>query len=142
MNSVFANIIGLWKLKRKVIAVDETQKARIREAERKLEEERLELQAMNSERFRYRFLERNRPWILQHLTDLLTPRTLQMIGPDGRPNIEYVREVYDDLMAMAPGARQLDDRSEISSDDGVDDIAERMVRCSTPHHLLYGVLAL
>lgn len=49
-----------------------------------LEQERLELQALNSERFRHRFLERNRPWILQHLTDLLTPRTLQNTGPDGQ----------------------------------------------------------
>ena len=38
-----------------------------------LEQERLELQALNSERFRHRFLERNRPWILQHLVELLTP---------------------------------------------------------------------
>lgn len=39
-----------------------------------LEQERLELQALNSERFRHRFVERNRPWILQHLAELLTPR--------------------------------------------------------------------
>ena len=65
-----------------------------------LEQERIELQAMNSERFRHRFLERNRPWILQHLVELLTPRTLEMPGPDGRPNIEYIRDVYNELMKM------------------------------------------
>ena len=35
-----------------------------------LEQERLELQALNSERFRHRFLDRNRPWILQHLVEV------------------------------------------------------------------------
>ena len=40
-----------------------------------LEQARLELRAMNSERFRHRFLERSKPWILQHLEELLTPRT-------------------------------------------------------------------
>lgn len=65
-----------------------------------LERERLDLQAMNSERFRHRFLERNRPWILQHLVELLTPRTLAMPGADGRPNVEYIRDVYNDLMKM------------------------------------------
>lgn len=56
-----------------------------------LEQERLELQALNSERFRHRFLERNRPWILQHLTDLLTPRTLQQAGPDGQVDVVFSR---------------------------------------------------
>ncbi|CAN0511208.1 unnamed protein product, partial [Ectocarpus sp. 12 AP-2014] len=82
-----------------------------------LEQERLELQALNSERFRHRFLERNRPWILQHLTDLLTPRTLQNTGPDGRPAVEYVRDVYAELMGMGEGVRRPGDRSDISSDE-------------------------
>ena len=63
-----------------------------------LEQERLELQALNSERFRHRFLERNRPWILQHLVELLTPRSLEQPGHDGRPVVEYVRDVYAELM--------------------------------------------
>ena len=82
-----------------------------------LEQERLELQALNSERFRHRFLERNRPWILQHLVELLTPRSLESIGPDGRPVVEYIRDVYADLMAMGEGARRPGDRSDISSDE-------------------------
>ena len=49
-----------------------------------LEQDRLELQVLNSDRFRHRFLERNRPWILQHLVELLTPRQLELPGADGR----------------------------------------------------------
>lgn len=64
-----------------------------------LEQERLELQALNSERFRHRFLERNRPWILQHLTDLLTPRTLQNTGPDG--------QVFNSRLLSGCGKRKL-----------------------------------
>ena len=82
-----------------------------------LEQERLELQALNSERFRHRFLERNRPWILQHLVELLTPRSLEQPGHDGRPVVEYVRDVYAELMAMGEGTRKPGDRDDISSDD-------------------------
>jgi hypothetical protein len=60
----------------------------------------IELRALNSERFRHRFLERSRPWILQHLTELLTPRTLHMLGADGRPNMEYIRDLYNTLTQM------------------------------------------
>ena len=87
-----------------------------------LEAERLELQAMNSERFRHRFLDRSRPWVLQHLVELLTPRTLQMPGADGRPVIEYIRDVYTDLMNMGEGRRRPGDRADISSDEGDDDL--------------------
>merc|ERR1711937_600971 len=87
-----------------------------------LEAERLELQAMNSERFRHRFLDRSRPWVLQHLVELPTPRTLQMPGADGRPVIEYIRDVYTDLMNMGEGRRRPGDRADISSDEGDDDL--------------------
>ena len=90
-----------------------------------LEQERLELQALNSERFRHRFMERNRPWILQHLVELMTPRTLQKPGADGRPNIEYVRDIYHELMNMGVGRRVSGDRSDISSDSDDDGIAGR-----------------
>lgn len=82
-----------------------------------LEQERLELQALNSERFRHRFLDRNRPWILQHLVELLTPESLQEVGPDGRPVVEYIRDVYAELLSMGEGARRKGDREDISSDD-------------------------
>merc|ERR1711871_482776 len=90
-----------------------------------LEQERLELQAMNSERFRHRFLERSRPWVLQHLTELLTPRTLKMPGADGRENIEYIRDTYNDLMNLGVGKTRPGDNSDISSDEGDEDQAMR-----------------
>ncbi|CAE7578936.1 unnamed protein product, partial [Symbiodinium microadriaticum] len=82
-----------------------------------LEQERMELQALNSERFRHRFLERNRPWILQHLVELITPRSLENPGHDGRPVVEYVRDVYAELMAMGEGMKRAGDRADISSDE-------------------------
>jgi hypothetical protein len=97
--------------------------------QRELERERLELQALNSERFRHRFLERNRPWVLQHLAELFTPRTLQSTdGPagDGRPNAEYVRDMYHELVNMGEGRRLRGDRSDISSDS--EDDLEKMRR--------------
>merc|ERR1711871_1794974 len=99
-----------------------------------LEAERLELQAMNSERFRHRFLDRSRPWVLQHLVELLTPRTLQMPGADGRPVIEYIRDVYTDLMNLAEGRRRPGDREDISSDEGDDEmLAQRRNWSKAPH---------
>ncbi|KAF1783977.1 Growth factor receptor cysteine-rich domain [Phytophthora cactorum] len=95
--------------------------------QRELERERLELQALNSERFRHRFLERNRPWVLQHLAELFTPRTLQATdGPagDSRPNSEYVRDLYHELVNMGEGRRLKGDRSDISSDS--EDDLEKM----------------
>ena len=37
-----------------------------------LERERMEFEALNDDKFRQRFLDRNRPWILHHLFDLFT----------------------------------------------------------------------
>lgn len=111
---------GLWATKQIEGTIDDDIAAKLAIGEGRqadLEQERLELQAMNSERFRHRFLERNRPWILQHLVELLTPRTLDQPGPDGRPAIEYVRDVYAELMAMGEGYRKPGDREDISSDE-------------------------
>ncbi|CAM9375437.1 unnamed protein product [Sphacelaria rigidula] len=111
---------GIWMTKNIEGTVDDDIAAKLAIGEGRqanLEQERLELQALNSERFRHRFLERNRPWLLQHLTDLLTPRTMQNTGPDGRPTVEYIRDVYAELMAMGEGARRPGDRSDISSDE-------------------------
>ncbi|KDO29856.1 hypothetical protein SPRG_19735 [Saprolegnia parasitica CBS 223.65] len=84
-----------------------------------MEMERMEMAALNSERFRHRFMERNRPWILQHMVELFTPRTLQMPGPlhDGKPNIEYIRDIYNELLNMGEGRRLAGDDPNISSDD-------------------------
>ena len=114
---------GLWVTKQIEGTVDDDLAAKLAIGEGRqadLEQERLELQALNSERFRHRFLERNRPWVLQHLVELLTPRSLESTGPDGRPVVEYIRDVYAELMAMGEGARKAGDRSDISSDDGDD----------------------
>merc|ERR1711871_1940076 len=111
---------GLWVTKQIEGTVDDDVAAKLAIGEGRqadLEQERLELQALNSERFRHRFLERNRPWILQHLVELLTPRSLDEEGPDGRPVIEYVRDVYSDLMQIGEGMRKPGDREDISSDD-------------------------
>jgi len=74
---------GLWATKQIEGTVDDDVAAKLAVGEGKqadLEQERLELQALNSERFRHRFLERNRPWILQHLVELLTPRSLDQVS--------------------------------------------------------------
>jgi len=120
--------LGVWRLKSLEGTLDDDIAAKLAVGEGRqedLEQERLELQAMNSERFRHRFLDRNRPWILQHLTDLLTPRTLQMPGSDGRPNIEYIRDVYNDLMNMGEGKRRPGDREDVSSDDEDEQVKQR-----------------
>ena len=120
-----ADQTGLWSRRSLQGTVDDEIAAKLAIGEGRqedLEAERLELQAMNSERFRHRFLDRSRPWVLQHLVELLTPRTLQMPGADGRPVIEYIRDVYTDLMNMGEGRRRPGDRADISSDEGDDDL--------------------
>ena len=95
---------GLWMTKQIEGTVDDDVAVKLAIGEGRqadLEQERLELQALNSERFRHRFLERNRPWILQHLVELLTPRSLEQPGHDGRPVVEYVRDVYAELMVCS-----------------------------------------
>ena len=91
-----------------------------------LEQERREFQALNSDTFRHKFIEKNRPWVLQHLVELMTPRALEDVGPDGRPLVDYVRDVYSNLMNVGEGTnRREDDRSDISSDDYSDDEEEK-----------------
>ena len=129
---------GLWMTKQIEGTVDDDVAVKLAIGEGRqadLEQERLELQALNSERFRHRFLERNRPWILQHLVELLTPRSLEQPGHDGRPVVEYVRDVYAELMAMGEGTRKPGDRDDISSDD--EDEMER-ARASWPRAPLKG----
>jgi len=129
---------GLWMTKQIEGTVDDDVAVKLAIGEGRqadLEQERLELQALNSERFRHRFLERNRPWILQHLVELLTPRSLEQPGHDGRPVVEYVRDVYAELVALGEGTRKPGDRDDISSDD--DDEMER-ARASWPRAPLRG----
>lgn len=86
-----------------------------------LEEERHDLMALNSDMFRRKFIDKNRPWILQHLVQLITPRSLQCIGPNNRPLVDYIRDVYSDLQTVGEGARRPGDRSDVSSNDSSDD---------------------
>merc|ERR1719329_275594 len=98
---MFGNLVGIWVRKTLQGTVDDEIAAKLAIGEGRqadLEQERLELQALNSERFRHRFLDRNRPWVLQHL-------------------VEYIRDVYAELLVMGEGARKKDDRSDISSDE-------------------------
>lgn len=111
---------GLWMTRQIEGTIDDEVAAKLAVGvgrQEDLERERLELQALNSDRFRHKFLERNRPWILQHLVELLTPRSLETPGPDGRPTVEYVRDVYAELLAMGEGMRRPGERQDISDDE-------------------------
>eukprot|EP00750_Incisomonas_marina_P013799 INCI17542.1.p1 GENE.INCI17542.1~~INCI17542.1.p1 ORF type:complete len:3776 (-),score=497.18 INCI17542.1:2420-13582(-) len=122
-----ANLVRLWKLRTTEGTVDDdiAEKLAIGESNQEdLEMARLELQALNSERFRHRFLERSRPWILQHLEELLTPRTLANIGADGRPNVDYIRDVYADLMNMGRQMAREGDAAGITPPDSDEDAME------------------
>ena len=57
----------------------------------------------------------------KHLVQLITPGSLQSTGPDDRPLVEYIRDVYSDLQMVGEGARRPGDRSDVSSDDSSDD---------------------
>jgi len=119
---------GLWVSKTLEGVVDDDIAAKLAIGEGRqadLEEERLELQAMNNDSFRHRFLNRNRPWLLQHLVELLTPHSMEALGPTGRRVSEYIRDVHADLLAMGEGAHKAGDRSDISSDDDDEDMAKR-----------------
>ena len=122
---------GVWKIKQLQGTMDDVVAAKLAIGEGRqedLERERQEYLAMNSETFRHKFIEKNRPWVLQHLVELITPRTLQdheAVGPDGRPLVDYVRDVYSNLMTVGEGARRSSERSDISSDDSSDDEFEQ-----------------
>lgn len=75
-----------------------------------LARERLDLAALNSERFRLRFLERLRPWIISQLPAILTPRMLAKMGADGRAHIDYIRDVYESLVSLGENAKLEADR--------------------------------
>ena len=120
---------GLWTTKQIEGTMDDAVAAKLAVGEGRqadLEQERIELQALNNEQFRRRFLDRNRPWLLQHLVELITPSTLAVQGPDQRPLVDYIRDVYDNLIRMNEGERKPGDRSDISSDEGDDEEMERI----------------
>jgi hypothetical protein len=118
---VVGEIVSIWKLPRVEGSIDDELAAKLAIGEgdlKELEEERVELKAMNSEAFRLRFVERNRPWLVQHMIELLTPRTLQVPQLDGQTTSDYIRSIYKDLIAMVD---DLDVRSDVSSPREFDD---------------------
>jgi hypothetical protein len=122
---------GIWRVRQLQGTMDDVVAAKLAIGEGRqedLERERQEYLAMNSETFRHKFIEKNRPWVLQHLVELMTPRTLQdheAVGPDGRPLADYVRDVYSNLMTVGEGVKRSGERSDISSDDSSDDEFEQ-----------------
>jgi hypothetical protein len=64
--------------------------------------------------------------VLLQLVELITPRLLQEAGPGGRPLVDYVCDVYSNLMNIGKGInRQADNCSDISSNDYSDDKEEK-----------------
>eukprot|EP00979_Chaetoceros_neogracilis_P018295 scaffold10569_cov245-Chaetoceros_neogracile.AAC.2 len=86
-----------------------------------LETARMELEALNNEKFRQRFLERNQPWILRHLVELLAENNSTLSQVEKTKLINYSKSVYSELVSMGQGDRRVGDRSDISSDDDEDD---------------------
>jgi hypothetical protein len=86
-----------------------------------LAKERMELEALNNEKFRQRFLERNRPWILRHLVELLTENNKSLSQAEKIKLIDYTKGVFSELVSMGHGDRRVGDRSDISSDDDEDE---------------------
>jgi len=123
-----ADAVGLWQIPRIEGSIDDELAAKLAIGEgdlKDLEQERIELKAMNSEAFRVRFLERNRPWLVQHLLEILTPRTLEVPQLDGDPTRDYVRSVYKRLLALV---EDLEVRSDVSTPRADDDPALRAQR--------------
>jgi len=115
---------GIWRVFEGKGVMDDVIAAKLAIGEGRqedLEEERQDLIALNSDSFRRKFVDKNRPWILQHLVQLITPRSFQSSGPDNRPLVDYIRNVYSDLQTVGQGARRPGDNSDVSSDDSSDD---------------------
>lgn len=112
---------GLWTTKEIGSSIDDeiASKLAIGEGRKSaLEQQRLELDALNNDKFRMRFLNRNRAWLLQNLEELLTPRSLRTYNAEEQVVEEYVRDIYVQLLNIGKGARRMEDRLDISSDDG------------------------
>jgi hypothetical protein len=100
------NLVRLWMRPTLEGTVEDELAARLRgadDARGQGDYDDLEWRALNSDSMRQRFLDRNRAWLLAHIADLITPRSLEAKGPDGQPRREYIRKLYDELKAMRPG---------------------------------------
>jgi len=119
---------GIWRVAEGKGVMDDVIAAKLAIGEGRqedLEKERHDLMALNSESFRRKFIDKNRPWILQHLIQLITPRSLQSMGPDNRPLVDYIRHVYSDLQTVGEGARRPGDNADISDDSSDDEFEMR-----------------
>ena len=97
------NFLGLWRRTRFEVDTDDDEALRLALGggeSKGAEADRQEMMAMNSERFRQKFLDRNRPWIVAHLAELLTPRVLDSVDKDGKQYSTTVRELYGKLEEM------------------------------------------
>ena len=94
---------GLWPLRVLEGAMDDTLAARLQVGDGSqgvLEQERLELQALKSEKFRSRWLERNRPWLLTHLYELLPKEVIRALDPSA---VETLRDLQADVTKIGQG---------------------------------------
>ena len=83
-----------------------------------LERERMELQALNDDKFRQRFLDRNRPWILQHLFDLFTSKTKDDAkSVDHLFSLEHAKDLYKQILKSDDLNNKSLEFIDISSDD-------------------------
>ena len=79
------------------------------ESATRVEALREELEALNSESFRHRFLGRNKVWIISHLTELLTPAGLAMpIDALGTTTTTFMRALYKQLIGERVRATAVD----------------------------------
>jgi hypothetical protein len=115
------NWYGLWAIKSIHGTLDDDVRAKLTADDKvfyqDFDQDRVEYAALNSERFRHQFLEKNRPWIFQHLIEILSPESLDRPGPDGRPTIEYVKDVYAKLQEKNYRDQKRYDISSSSDDD-------------------------
>lgn len=112
INIDYLDFTGIWGNVQIDGAVDDmiASKLKIGEDRQKdLDQERLELEALNNEQFRHRFVERNRPWIIRHLVELLTGAELS--SQEKSKLLEFTRDIFTQI--QAPRKNQI----EISSDD-------------------------
>ncbi len=85
-----------------------------------LEQERMEIEAMNDDKFRKRFLDRNRPWILQHLYELFTASSdsNRSSSLDRSSLLEHAKQLYSFVEeTRSSSKKEVHNRVDVSSDD-------------------------
>ena len=105
-----ADLVGLWEQPTQEGTTHDETAAKLAVGEgsaAELEQERMELAALNNEAFRARFLERNRPWLISHMAELVTPEVLYLKGQDGRSHKAYIQDIYDKLVGMSAQSTEL-----------------------------------